>query len=170
MTPANFDFWAPNLNRGASSAGTSMPSESLNPTARSWGHQWCTSHSSRDHSRRTRMPSACSRSGRLSLRAGETALAAGSTVKTWLYLVLKEWASCARRPASAAATGDDTKPRGRRVAEGDPGVRGTLPSGTELPRARQPPHCSRDLFVGAWWTDPATAATLRDVELLPSAA
>jgi len=29
--------------------------------------------------------------------------------------------------------------------------------------------CSRDLFVGAWWTDPATAATGRDVELLPSA-
>ncbi len=29
-----------------------------------------------------------------------------------------------------------------RVAEGDAGVRGTLPPGTESPRARQPPHCS----------------------------
>ena len=56
--------------------------------------------------------------------------------------------------------------RGGRVAESDPGVHGTLPSGTESPRARQPPHCSRDLFVGPWWTDPATAATGRDVELL----
>ncbi len=34
MVPASFDFWRANLNRGASSAGTSMPSESLNPTAR----------------------------------------------------------------------------------------------------------------------------------------
>jgi hypothetical protein len=34
MVPASFDFWRANLNREASSAGTSIPSESLNPTAR----------------------------------------------------------------------------------------------------------------------------------------
>ncbi len=34
MVPASFDFCRANLNRGASSAGTSIPSESLNPTAR----------------------------------------------------------------------------------------------------------------------------------------
>jgi hypothetical protein len=33
MVPASFDFWRANLNREASSAGTSIPSESLNPTA-----------------------------------------------------------------------------------------------------------------------------------------
>jgi hypothetical protein len=38
------------------------------------------------------------------------ALAAGSTVKTWSYLFLKKRASCARRPASAVATGDDSRP------------------------------------------------------------
>ena len=34
MVQANFDFWRANLNCGESSAGTSIPSESLNPTAR----------------------------------------------------------------------------------------------------------------------------------------
>ena len=34
MVPASFDFWRANLNREASSAGTSIPSEGLNPTAR----------------------------------------------------------------------------------------------------------------------------------------
>ena len=34
IVPASFDFCLANLNRDASSAGTSMPSESLNPTAR----------------------------------------------------------------------------------------------------------------------------------------
>src|SRR3954454_24433584 len=34
IVPASFDFWRGNLNRSASSWGTSMPSESLNPTAR----------------------------------------------------------------------------------------------------------------------------------------
>jgi hypothetical protein len=35
ITPANFDFWRANLKpAAASSSGTSMPSESLNPTAR----------------------------------------------------------------------------------------------------------------------------------------
>src|SRR5690242_18902570 len=38
------------------------------------------------------------------------ALAAGSTVKTWSYLFLKYRASFARRPASAGATGDDSRP------------------------------------------------------------
>src|SRR3984885_715706 len=33
-TPASFDFWRANLKRDASSSGTSMPSASLNPTAR----------------------------------------------------------------------------------------------------------------------------------------
>ena len=33
MVPASFDFCLANLNREASSAGTSIPSESLNPTA-----------------------------------------------------------------------------------------------------------------------------------------
>ncbi len=34
MVPASFDFCVANLNRDASSSGTGMPSESLNPTAR----------------------------------------------------------------------------------------------------------------------------------------
>ena len=34
MVPASFDFWLANLNREASSAGTPIPSDSLNPTAR----------------------------------------------------------------------------------------------------------------------------------------
>ena len=34
MVPASFDFCRANLNRAASSSGTSIPSESLNPTAR----------------------------------------------------------------------------------------------------------------------------------------
>jgi NAD(P)-dependent dehydrogenase (short-subunit alcohol dehydrogenase family) len=35
ITPASFDFWRANLKpAAASSSGTSMPSESLNPTAR----------------------------------------------------------------------------------------------------------------------------------------
>ena len=34
IVPASFDFWRANLNRVASSSGTSIPSESLNPTAR----------------------------------------------------------------------------------------------------------------------------------------
>ena len=34
MVPASFDFCRANLNREASSSGTSIPSESLNPTAR----------------------------------------------------------------------------------------------------------------------------------------
>jgi hypothetical protein len=34
MVPASFDLWRANLKREASSAGTSMPSDSLNPTAR----------------------------------------------------------------------------------------------------------------------------------------
>ena len=34
MVPASFDFWRANLKRDASSSGTSMPSDSLNPTAR----------------------------------------------------------------------------------------------------------------------------------------
>ena len=34
MVPASLDFWVANLNREASSAGTSIPTESLNPTAR----------------------------------------------------------------------------------------------------------------------------------------
>src|SRR5947209_16943648 len=38
------------------------------------------------------------------------ALRAGSTVKTWSYLFFKKRASFARRPASAAATGDDSNP------------------------------------------------------------
>ncbi len=33
MVPASFDFWRANLNE-ANSGGTSMPSDSLNPTAR----------------------------------------------------------------------------------------------------------------------------------------
>jgi hypothetical protein len=33
MVPASFDFWRANLNLDPSSAGTSIPSESLNPTA-----------------------------------------------------------------------------------------------------------------------------------------
>jgi hypothetical protein len=37
MTPANFDFCLANLNRDANSDGTSIPSESLNPTARFFG-------------------------------------------------------------------------------------------------------------------------------------
>ena len=37
MVPASFDFCFANLNREASSAGTSIPSESLNPTARYLG-------------------------------------------------------------------------------------------------------------------------------------
>ena len=37
MVPASFDFCLANLNREASSAGTSMPSDSLNPTARFLG-------------------------------------------------------------------------------------------------------------------------------------
>jgi hypothetical protein len=37
MVPASFDFCLANLNREASSAGTSIPSESLNPTARFLG-------------------------------------------------------------------------------------------------------------------------------------
>src|SRR5690242_9262658 len=35
---------------------------------------------------------------------------AGSTVNTWSYLFLKYRASFARRPASASATGDDSRP------------------------------------------------------------
>jgi hypothetical protein len=35
---------------------------------------------------------------------------AGSTVKSWSYLFLKYRASFARRPASASATGDDSRP------------------------------------------------------------
>src|SRR5689334_19077964 len=35
---------------------------------------------------------------------------AGSTVKTWSYLVLKYRASFARRPARASGTGDDSSP------------------------------------------------------------
>ncbi|RDI68038.1 hypothetical protein DFR76_102439 [Nocardia pseudobrasiliensis] len=38
------------------------------------------------------------------------ALLAGSTVKTWSYLFLKYRASFARRPASASATGEDSRP------------------------------------------------------------
>src|SRR4030081_3922749 len=38
------------------------------------------------------------------------ALLAGSTVKTWSYLFLKERASLARKPASAPANGDDSSP------------------------------------------------------------
>src|SRR4030081_2055944 len=38
------------------------------------------------------------------------ALLAGSMVKTWPYLFLKYRASFARRPASAAAAGDDSRP------------------------------------------------------------
>ena len=34
MVPASLDFCLANLNRDASSAGTSMPSDSLKPTAR----------------------------------------------------------------------------------------------------------------------------------------
>src|ERR1700733_14026433 len=34
IVPASLDFCLANLNREASSAGTSIPSESLNPTAR----------------------------------------------------------------------------------------------------------------------------------------
>ena len=34
MTPASFDFCRANLKRGASSSGISIPSDSLNPTAR----------------------------------------------------------------------------------------------------------------------------------------
>jgi hypothetical protein len=34
IVPASFDFCFANLKRVASSAGTSIPSESLNPTAR----------------------------------------------------------------------------------------------------------------------------------------
>jgi hypothetical protein len=37
MVPASFDFCLANLNREASSAGTSIPSQSLNPTARFLG-------------------------------------------------------------------------------------------------------------------------------------
>jgi len=37
MVPANFDFCLANLNREASSSGTSIPSDSLNPTARFLG-------------------------------------------------------------------------------------------------------------------------------------
>src|SRR6266508_1967226 len=38
------------------------------------------------------------------------ALIAGSTVKTWSHLFLTKRTSFARRPASAAATGDDSRP------------------------------------------------------------
>lgn len=34
ITPASLDFWRANLNRSTSSSGTSIPSDSLNPTAR----------------------------------------------------------------------------------------------------------------------------------------
>ncbi len=34
MVPASFDFWRANLNFDSSSAGTSMPSDSVKPTAR----------------------------------------------------------------------------------------------------------------------------------------
>jgi len=37
MVPASFDLCLANLNREASSSGTSIPSESLNPTARFLG-------------------------------------------------------------------------------------------------------------------------------------
>ena len=37
MVPASIDFCLANLNREASSMGTSIPSESLNPTARFLG-------------------------------------------------------------------------------------------------------------------------------------
>ena len=37
IVPASFDFWRANLNRSASSSGTSIPSESLKPTARFFG-------------------------------------------------------------------------------------------------------------------------------------
>jgi len=37
MVPASFDFCLANLNFVFSSSGTSMPSESLNPTARFLG-------------------------------------------------------------------------------------------------------------------------------------
>ena len=33
MVPASLDFWRANLNREASSDGTSIPSDNLNPTA-----------------------------------------------------------------------------------------------------------------------------------------
>jgi hypothetical protein len=59
MVPATFDFRLANLNRDASSAGTSIPRESLNP----------------------KDPVDQSIVG--------LALLAGSTVKTWSYLFLK---------------------------------------------------------------------------------
>lgn len=37
MVPASFDFWVANLNFDASSSGTSIPTESLKPTARFLG-------------------------------------------------------------------------------------------------------------------------------------
>ena len=37
MVPASFDFCLANLNREASSAGTPIPSKSLNPTVRFLG-------------------------------------------------------------------------------------------------------------------------------------
>ena len=42
IVPASFDFCRANLNRSASSSGTSIPSESLNPTARFPGRRACT--------------------------------------------------------------------------------------------------------------------------------
>jgi hypothetical protein len=37
MVPVSFDFWRVNLNCEPSPAGTSIPSDSLNPTARCLG-------------------------------------------------------------------------------------------------------------------------------------
>jgi hypothetical protein len=37
MVPASFDFCLANFNREANSAGTSIPSKSLNPTVRFLG-------------------------------------------------------------------------------------------------------------------------------------
>ena len=60
MVPASFDFCRANLNREAGSAGASIPSESLSPTARFLGSSIVV------------LPSL-----------------AGSTEKTWSYLFLK---------------------------------------------------------------------------------
>src|SRR5215470_4203092 len=68
------------------------------------------------------------------------ALLAGSTVKTWSNLFLKKRASFARRPASAAATGDDSRPTVETVLKST--VYGMTHSRT---RQRMPVYASRSL-------------------------
>src|SRR5512140_1310921 len=79
------------------------------------------------------MPRSFSRM-RLTRSTAFFALAAGSTVNTWSYLFLKYRASFARRPASAAATGDDSRPTVETVLKST--VYGMLHSRTRQGRFR----------------------------------